>query len=209
MDPENPEQETNQAVLPQKTSLKREDGQYELPHAPNQIECPNCHKGYMKFTRTIYKLPDGEDILILLIECPKCENSQRDVIPLKYAFKPGIFELIVDDGDLTHKILRNASGTLSIPEFNIEIERGPAAQFMLTNLEGILLSMKQFTEYLIRNVDGQEKEIAEATLKGVTGALDGKGKFTVILEDLKGGSYIIPSNPEKLKFTEMELQDSD
>jgi ZPR1 zinc finger protein len=163
----------------------------------------------MKFTRTVYKLPDGEDILILLIECPKCGTSQRDVIPLKYAFKPGIFELTVDDGDLTHKILRNASGTLSIPEFNIEIERGPAAQFMLTNLEGILLSMKQFTAYLISNVDGQEREIAQATMNGVTEALDGKGKFTVILEDLKGGSYIIPSNPDKLKFTEMELQDSD
>ena len=197
------------SVLPQKTDLKRSDGHYELPETPENIICPDCRNGEIVMNRTIYKLPDGEDILILLLECDNCHSMQRDIIPLKNAFKPGIYELKVDDDDFTHKIMRGASGILRIPEFDIESERGPSAKFLLTNVERILLQMKEATEFLLQSDDLNEQNAAKKTLEELNLALQGKLKFTIVLEDRKGGSYIVPSNPEKLTFIETQLEESD
>ncbi len=203
------ERNGNDAVLPKKTDLKRTDGYYELPETPEIILCPECRSGEVQMNRTIYKLPDGEDILILLLECPNCHSMQRDVIPLKNAFKPGIYELKIDDGDFTHKIMRGASGKLTIPEFDIESERGPSARFLLTNVERILLQMKEAAQILLNSEVPEDRTAAQKAINELTLALEGKLKFTIILEDLKGGSYIVPSNPEKLTFIKKELVESD
>jgi len=203
------EKKETDSILPKKTDLKRSDGFYELPDTPEKILCPDCRQGEMIMNRTVYKLPDGEDILILLLECDNCHSMQRDVIPLKNAFKPGIYELKVDDGDFTHKIMRGASGKLRIPEFDLESERGPSAKFILTNVERILLQMKEAAEFLLQSDDPNEQTAAKQTLEELNLALEGKQKFTIILEDFKGGSYIVPSQPEKLTFIEKELMESD
>lgn len=207
MDASNDDNQGN-SVVPDKTSLKRKDGFYELPKIEEVIKCSECGVGGVTFNRTIYKLPDGEDILILLIECPHCHATQRDIIPLKAPFKPGIFELKVDDGDLTHKIMRSSSGKLSIPEIDIESERGPSAKFIITNLEGILLQMKNAARILLSSEEEAQREAAKKTIEELDLALQGKMKFTVILEDSKGGSYIVPSDQSKLTFIEKEWEDS-
>ena len=188
--------------LKEKTSRKRSEGTYELPAITEEMLCSVCQKPGITLSRTIYNLPDGDEILILLLNCEACGYKKTDTIPMYNAFEPGIYTLSVDDHDFTHKIFRGAQGNLDIPEVGVSIERGPAAEYDFTNVEGILLKMKTQVEFFLKTnpTDCKEWENANEVFKRLKNCLSGKMKFTVILDDPEGGSYISPSNPNKMSF---------
>jgi zinc finger protein ZPR1 len=202
-------QEKGGASVDEKSSLHRKDGNYELPNITEKIDCPICNKKALGLTRTMYQLPDGDDVLILLLECGECHYKKSDMVSMFSAFQPGTYYLCVDDGDLTHKIFRGATGDLIIDEIGIEIERGPAATFEFTNMEGILLKIKEQLEFFIRTTpkDTIEWKNASKNLEELHGCLDGKKVFNVKLVDKEGGSYIAPSDKSKMEFIPMEKQD--
>jgi zinc finger protein len=107
------------------------------------FDCPVCKKGQLILSKTIHNLPDGDKILIMKFECNKCDFTKNDIIPVDTPIKPSKFILKVNEKeDLESKIFRSFSGVLEIPELEIEIEPGPAADFFITNVEGILQRMK-------------------------------------------------------------------
>ena len=118
------------------------------------------------------------------------------------AFKPGEYRLKVDDADFTHKIFRGTSGDIQIPEIGVNIERGPAAEYILTNVEGILLSIQGQIKFLLKNLRPETKQWENASIAQakLTACLSGEIPFTVILRDTMGGSYISPNNKEKMHF---------
>jgi len=189
--------------IPEKASLSKKNGTYELPAITKEILCPVCNEKGLKMTRTIYSLPDGDDVLIILLECNKCNYKKSDMVSMFNAFKPGEYVLTVDDGDFTHKIFRGARGDLEIPEIGMIIERGPAATFDFTNVEGILLKMKTQLEFFLRTTPTYtiEWQNANESLKSFNEAYSKQMAFKVILRDKEGGSYISPTNEEKMIFT--------
>ena len=68
--------------------------------------------------------------------------------------------------------------------------------------------MKNAARILLRSEEEAQREAAKKTIEELDLALQGKMKFTVILEDSKGGSYIVPSDQSKLTFIEKEWEDS-
>lgn len=205
--PDNPSEPKS---LQEKTDLKRKNGQYELPPIEKSIRCPICGEE-VEITRTIYSLPDGDDVIIFVIQCQHCGYRKADTIPIYTAFKPGIYRLRVDDGDLTSKIFRGTTGNLEIPEIGVTIERGPAANFDFTNVEGILLKIEEQVKFFLQTTPSETKEWEQAneTLKRLTACKERRKNFTVILTDMEGGSYITPATPEKLEFTEFKKPDSE
>ena len=187
-----------------RSSLERSSGRYELPEITEHIVCPVCEKKGVTLTRTMYSLPDGDDMLILLLECAKCSYKKSDIINMYTAFQPGVYRLTVDDGDFTHKIFRGATGNLEIPEIGMEIERGPAATFEFTNVEGILLKMDKYLTFFLDTTpkDVPEWTNAQQVFTGLQACLQKEKTFTLILTDIDGGSYITPSDPAKMEFTE-------
>ncbi|MHA1776967.1 MAG: ZPR1 zinc finger domain-containing protein [Promethearchaeota archaeon] len=187
--------------LQEKIDLKRKNGQYELPPIEKDIRCPVCNKE-VEITRTLYSLPDGDEVIIFVILCEHCGYRKADTIPVYTAFKPGKYQLTVDDGDFTSKIFRGATGNLEIPEIGVTIERGPAANFDFTNIEGILLKMEKQIQFFLQTTpaDTHEWEQANEALKRLLACKEGSKPFTVILTDFEGGSYISTTNPAKLVF---------
>jgi len=186
-----------------KTSLDRKDGKYELPKIEENINCPVCGaKKAFGMTRTVYHLPDGDDILILLLECEKCDYKNRDVLSLYSSFKPGEYHLTIDDGNFDHKVFRGASGNLIIEEIGIEIERAEGARFEYTNIEGIMQRIEQQLEFFLDTTPHTTKEWEQANecKKRFNACLSGEMDFTVVLKDPEGGSYISPTDDEKLEF---------
>ena len=177
------------------------DEKYSLPEIQS-ITCPRCKEGIIDMNRTLHKLPDGEEILILLMECNSCAFSRSDVIPLVSAFQAGIYTLEIDDGDLTAKIFRSPSGIITLPEADFEIEPGQAAEYLITNVEGILNRMIRWSKVMLSQYDEKELEHkkVESTLKILTECITGGRKFHLILSDNVGGSYISTSNKESLHF---------
>ena len=193
-------------IIEKRTQMVRKDGEYKLPDLQHEVACPSCENGVLSINRIIYHLPDGDDIIIMTMECPRCQFRRNDMIPLKSAFKPGKFILTVDDGDLDHKIFRGMSGNLEIPEVGVSIERGPAASFVINNLEGLLIMMRNQVEFYLTTISPAtpEWQAAAQSLDRLNGCLARERPFTLILEDPNGGSYIVPSKPEKLRFIESE-----
>ncbi len=185
---------------PRETKPSIED-KYSLPEIQTII-CPRCKKGTIEMNRTLHKLPDGEEILILLMECNSCAFSRSDVIPLASAFQAGTYTLQINDGDLTAKIFRSPSGIISLPEADFEIEPGQAAEYMITNVEGILNRMIRWSKVMLKQYEENESEYkkVDSTIKILTKCVTGSRKFHLILSDSVGGSYISTTNKESLQF---------
>ena len=177
------------------------DEKYSLPEL-QEVTCPHCKKGKIKVNRTLHTLPDKEEILIMLLECESCSFSRSDVIPLSSAFQPGIYTIHVTGGDLTAKIFRSPTGIISLPEADFEIEPGRSAEYLITNVEGILNRMINWTKFMLTDYAEHEKEHqkVQKTLKILTECRNGTMDFTIILTDKSGGSYVTTSKEDSLNF---------
>ena len=196
--------ERKSTSLNEKTDLKRKGGTYELPEITKEMQCTICGEKALRMTRTVYKLPDGDDVLILLLECEKCNYKKSDIVSLYSAFKPGEYYLTVDDGDFTHKVFRGASGEIEIPEVGVSVERGPAASFEFTNIERILLKFQEQIQFFLDTTphDAPEWVQAHESFKRLTKCINVEIPFSVVLRDFEGGSYISPTKKEKMSFKE-------
>jgi ZPR1-related zinc finger protein len=177
------------------------DEKYSLPEL-QEVKCPRCKNGIIKVNRTLHQLPDKEEILILLLECDSCTFSRSDVIPLHSAFQPGIYTLYITDGDLTAKIFRSPTGIITLPEADFEIEPGSAAEYLITNVEGILNRMIQWSKVMLGQYHEAEKEYKkiQSTLNILTECVNGSKNFHLILTDKEGGSYVLSTNESTLQF---------
>ncbi len=175
------------------------DEKYSLPEL-QEVKCPLCKTGTVKVNRTLHTLPDEEEILILLMECESCSFSRNDVIPLHSAFQPAIYTLHITDGDLTGKIFRSPTGIITLPEADFEIEPGSAAEYLITNVEGILNRMMRWAKLMLSQYteDEQEYQKVQSTLNTLTECLNGAKEFHLSLTDKEGGSYVLTTNEASL-----------
>lgn len=172
------------------------------------LSCPNCQKGRLVIHKTIYEVKHGDKLLIIKLECDKCNYVKNDVIPAETSIKPGISILKVDnENDLKSKIFRSSSAKLEIPELELVIEPGPYAGFFFTNVEGVLDRFLRASKIIYNDVKNditQNQEIEQA-IEDIQKAMDGKLKFTIKITDPLGGSYIVPI--DKSKYTFIPLND--
>ncbi len=186
---------------------------YELPEITELISCPSCKEGKVQLTRTVHKLPDGEDILILLMECDNCSFQQNDVLTLDTSFKAGTWDLFVEnEEDLTQKIFRSPDGHIYLPEANFEIEPGSNSGYLITNVEGIINRMIHWANYMMDSYSSEEeneKKITSETIATLKNCLSGKQSFHIIMKDTTGGSYISSSKKKILNFVPLEIEKTD
>ena len=201
--------------MPEKDIEKTADfeSKYELPEITELISCPSCKEGKVQLKRTVHKLPDGEDILILLMECDNCTFMQNDILTLDTSFKPGTWDLYIEnEEDQTQKIFRSPDGHIFLPEANFEIEPGNNSGYLITNVEGIINRMIHWANYMMdsySSAEENEKKITSETLTTLNNCLSGKLPFHIILRDETGGSYISSSKKEILNFTPLEIEKTD
>ncbi|GAB4310374.1 MAG: ZPR1 zinc finger domain-containing protein [Promethearchaeota archaeon] len=173
-----------------------------------EIRCPACDGGKLTVTKTVYEFPHHEETaLFLLFKCSSCSYSKSDVVPLETKFGVGKFTLRVVGGDLTSKLFRAPTASVSIPELGVEVNPGPAAEFMLTNVEGFLDRVVMVTRGLVSSTEAGRR--AAQVLEDVEKVLRGEMDVTIVLEDPVGGSYVVPCKPELLKFEPIDAEAED
>jgi zinc finger protein len=175
----------------------------EKPNGDFSINCPACSQGIIKINKTVYDLPDKDKMLILKFECDKCSFLKNDIIPLTTNMESGIMTLeITNEADLKSKIYRSPMGKLEIPELELVVEPGPRADFYYTNVEGILLRFENAVSIYRNNLEENDQQIVEIEelLKDLKKAMKGQLKFTLVITDTQGGSYIIPQDNTKYTF---------
>jgi len=174
------------------------------------FKCPSCDKGMIKILKTTYDVPDGDKMLLIKFECNICNFSNNDVIPLTTNNTPGIMTLKVsNENDLKSKIYRSPVGKLEIPELELFVVPGPNADFYYTNVEGILFRFESAVLIYRKNLekDDDETEDIDKILHDLHKAMKGEFKFTLLITDTGGGSYIIPEDESKYSFQKLEQKE--
>jgi zinc finger protein len=155
------------------------------------MKCPLCNEKRLKVSMYQYKMPLVGPVVLITGKCGSCGYKFVDVRTLESKGKQRIEFKVENEQDLNTLILRSSSATLIIPELNAEISPGPISQGFLTTVEGVLQRFKNIISFLCKDIKNEKERIeCEERLKMLEEMLQGKRKFTIIIEDPEGLSRI-------------------
>lgn len=100
---------------------------------------------------------------------------------------------VEDPADVSHIVVRSSYATVKIPELGVTITPGPYAQGVITTIEGFLHRTKEIVEFLASDeLSNNRLRKCLETLDKLTAAIEGRLKFTFIIEDPSGLSTVMP-----------------
>lgn len=153
-----------------------------------KLKCPVCGNETLIARDYLYDAGEVGKLVLSNWECTSCNYKFRDVKPYETS-EPKTLEFVVEkEEDLNVMVYRSPFAIVKIPELGIEIYPANASQGILSTVEGIL-------EDFLENLGSlcQENDCHD-----VYEAKEGKRKFTLIIEDPSGLSFI---KSEKVKIT--------
>ncbi len=165
----------------------------EIKHTVLQQECPACGHKPLNSTIAILDLPMLGEAIETTIICPNCGFKTSDVMiteqnePVRYTLK------VNNPEDVNIRVVRSTSGTIRIPELGISIEPGPASESFISNIEGVLMRVRDVLEGL----EYENKEEVAKRIREIDMAREGKKEFTFIIEDPYGNSALLSDKAEK------------
>ncbi len=177
--------------------------------APSQgstFDCPSCGQGFLEFKDSEYLAPYFGRLLLSLTICSRCGFRQSQVTLLE-DHEPSIYSVTVSSvDDLSIRIIRSDTASIKIPELNVEINPGLVADATISNVEAILLDIRDRAEFLRDTLDtNEEHHNAENFLEQLKLALEGKKPFTVVIADPRGNSKIISDDPTRVTVRPLPL----
>ncbi|KAK9478193.1 ZPR1 zinc-finger domain-containing protein [Lipomyces japonicus] len=157
--------------------------------------CPSCLRKCDTHMKLV-DIPHFKEVIIMSTVCDTCGYKSNEVktggeIP----DKGSRITLKVDDPeDLARDILKSETAALRVPELNLDLSAGTLGG-RFTTLEGLLREVYEQLDSRVFNesADSMEPERVERWrkfLQGLQDAIDGKIKFTVIIEDPLAASYL-------------------
>lgn len=113
---------------------------------------------------------------------------------------------VEDPTDVNHIVVRSSFATVKIPELGVTITPGPYAQGIITTIEGFLHRTKEIVEFLTSDeTDNDRLCKCLETLDKLTAAIEGRLKFTFIIEDPSGLSTVMPKCGQASKILKEPL----
>ncbi|MBQ9159842.1 MAG: ZPR1 zinc finger domain-containing protein [Methanobrevibacter sp.] len=172
------------------------------------IKCPACSvEGVAKSIMKELEIPHFGKVLETTIQCPKCGFRHSDVIALEQN-DPAKYIIEINRNNLSVRVVRSQSATVTIPELGVKVEPGPKSEGYVTNVEGILT---RFEDAVIKALnlfeDEESQKNARNTLINIRELKKGNGTATLIMHDPFGQSNIVSENVEILEIPEEELRE--
>ncbi len=173
------------------------------------VRCPVCNEGNLRVTSMLYNVPFFNEIVMFVMECPKCHFSHNDIFAVEQR-PPARWTLHVKDPSLLRvRVVRSSSGTVRIPEFGIDVEPGPAAEGFISNVEGVLYRIRSVVQTAVNFAEGeQQRQRALEVLRMMDEAIEGEREFTLVLEDPAGVSGILPDDMRLVKYEELSVEEA-
>ncbi|CDF90438.1 probable Zinc finger protein ZPR1 [Zygosaccharomyces bailii] len=194
------ERNPSEAVKVDSTASEFLSDATEIENYGNEVQtfkasCPSCMHECETHMKPV-NIPHFKEVIIMSTVCDNCGYRSNEVktggaIP----DRGKKITLYCDDpADLSRDILKSETCTLVIPELHVEVQQGTLGG-RFTTLEGL---MKQVYDELETRVYSQTSDSMDDATKhrwqeffgSLKEALEGKKKFTVIMEDPLAGSYI-------------------
>ena len=172
------------------------------------IQCPVCGiEGVAKSVMKELEIPHFGKVLETTILCPSCGFKHSDVIALEQN-DPAKYILEINKNNLSIRVVRSQSATISIPEIGVKVEPGPKSEGYVTNVEGVLTRFESAVKKALNLFEDEESQInAKNTLKNIQELKKGNGTATLIMLDPFGQSNIVSENAKILEIPEEELRE--
>ena len=170
------------------------------------IKCPACGiEGVAKSIMKELEIPHFGKVLETSIQCPSCGFKHNDIIALEQN-DPAKYVLEINKNNLSIRVVRSQSATVSIPEVGVKVEPGPKSEGFVTNVEGVLTRFEDAVKKAMNLFDNEESQInAQKTLEHIQELKKGNGTATLIILDPFGQSNIVSEKAEILEIPEEEL----
>ncbi|KAI5804151.1 ZPR1 zinc-finger domain-containing protein [Peziza echinospora] len=162
--------------------------------------CPSCTRPCSTFMKFV-NIPHFKEVIIMSTVCEDCGYKSNEVKTGGAVPPEGtrITLNVTHPDDLARDILKSETCALTCPELNLDLTPGTLGG-RFTTLEGLLTQVHDDLHSRIfsslddstptDSVDLEARERWKKFFEGLLEAKDGKRKFTVILEDPMGASYL-------------------
>ena len=171
--------------------------------------CPVCNEEIQYIYQT-EDIPYFSEMLIISALCPSCGYRFVDTQLLKNA-EPSRWQLdISTPEDLSVRVIRSMSATISIPELGVRIDPGPACEGFVSNVEGVLARVeKVLCGVLLGNDDVDECDRIQKLLDTINEVKEGRLKVTLIVDDPTGNSAILADRALVCPYVPEDVQDDE
>ncbi len=172
------------------------------------IKCPVCSvEGQAKSIMREIEIPHFGKVLETTIQCPECGFKHSDIIALEQN-DPAKYVIDINKKNLSTRVVRSQSATVSIPEIGVKVEPGPKSEGYVTNIEGILTRFEDAVKKALNLFDDDESQAnAKNTLKNIGELKKGTMEATLIISDPFGQSNVVSDEVEILEIPEEELKE--
>ena len=122
------------------------------------IKCPACGiEGVAKSIMKEIEIPHFGNVLETSIQCPSCGFKHNDIIALEQN-DPAKYVLEINRNNLSIRVVRSQSATVSIPEIGVKVEPGPKSEGYVTNVEGMLTRFEDAVKKALNLFDDVESQ---------------------------------------------------
>ena len=187
--------------------------------------CPVCaEEGSLHMRTHVDEIPYfGEHTQVTLL-CETCGWRQTDFLPSEASGPSGHRLWLSEDLHLAARVVRGASGTVRVPELDLEVSPGTNSHGYVSNVEGVLVRFLEIIDMLGRQFvrdrddpgeDQVEVETQLAALEALREQLQGVregeawGSATVEVLDPRGHSAIAHEDAEHWLLDEVQLAELD
>ena len=141
-----------------------------------------------------YEFPGFGSVYLLSAICKNCGFRHADVMEVNPHQEPLRITVIVEEpDDVNHLVVRSSYATVRMPELGVTITPGPYAQGVISTIEGFLHRAREIVEFLASSeLDEEQMRKCLEVLNKLTVAIEGRLKFTFIIEDPSGLSTVVP-----------------
>ena len=191
-----------------------------LAELSTEIPCSVCDWKFLKYRSSELDIPYFGKATQTTILCERCGYKHNDIL-LNELKEPTRYSILIDGvDDLSIKVVRSASATVSVPELGLLVEPGVASEGYISNVEGVLMRFRDAVEQAIRfalngedlesameeNEEKAAQEKGKEILERIDEVIAGGRSVNMILEDPFGNSAIISEKARKEEMSEEEIR---
>ena len=169
--------------------------------------CPMCGEAPLRMRSMALDIPYFGDALQTTLLCGACGFRHGDVLLTRQGDPTRASLKIRRPGDLNARVVRSSSCTVRIPEAGAIMEPGPQSESFISNVEGVLRRFRDIIGFLARNADTRARRAAATkSIATVERMIEGRERFTIVLEDPFGNSAILHEDSEVRPLTAREIR---
>ncbi len=172
------------------------------------INCPACGgKNKAKSIMREIEIPHFGNVLETNIQCESCGFKHNDIISLEQ-HDPAKYTIKINKNNLSVRVVRSQSATVTIPEIGVKVEPGPKSEGFVTNVEGIIARFHDATKKALNLFsDTESQKNAKIVLEKLNKLISGEEEATLIIHDPFGQSKIVHDNVKIEEISEDEMKD--